>query len=160
MGRMSNRLTSLTTRSLRSKSLNTLRPRQNDQQFADDIFADECIFWNGKVWIALNISQMFVPKVPINNIPSLVQEMAWPRPRGKPLSEPMIVSLLTQASLGLNKLNLHCCKLRYKAHSHGTQLEHDIALETQTCGTQLIRKWDNLASANVDTKELIYPMFQ
>ena len=38
---------------------------------------------------------MFVPKVPHNNIPALVQIMAWRRPGDKPLSEPMMVSLLT-----------------------------------------------------------------
>ena len=32
---------------------------------------------------------------PINNIPALVQIMAWRRPGDKPLSEPMMVSLLT-----------------------------------------------------------------
>ena len=33
--------------------------------------------------------------VPINNIPALVQIMAWCRPGDKPWSEPMMVSLLT-----------------------------------------------------------------
>ena len=37
---------------------------------------------------------MFVPKGPINNIPALVQIMAWPRSGYKPLSEPMLVSSL------------------------------------------------------------------
>ena len=41
------------------------------------------------------MSLKFVPKGPINNIPSLVQIMVWHRPEAKPLSEPMIVSLLT-----------------------------------------------------------------
>ena len=39
---------------------------------------------------------MFVPKGPINNIPALVQIMAWRRPGDKPLSEPIMVSLLTR----------------------------------------------------------------
>ena len=38
---------------------------------------------------------MFVPKCPIDNIPSLVQIMAWRRPGNKPLSEPMFVRLPT-----------------------------------------------------------------
>ena len=46
------------------------------------------------MWILLKISLKFVPKGPINNIPSLVQVMAWRRPGNKPLSEPMMVSLL------------------------------------------------------------------
>ena len=37
----------------------------------------------------------FVPKGPINNIPALIQIMAWHLPGDKPLSESMIVSLLT-----------------------------------------------------------------
>ena len=43
----------------------------------------------------VKISLMFVPKAPINNILALVQIMAWRRPGDKPLSEPMMVSLLT-----------------------------------------------------------------
>ena len=35
----------------------------------------------------------FVPKGPINNIPALVQIMTWRRSGGKPVSEPMLVSL-------------------------------------------------------------------
>ena len=38
---------------------------------------------------------MFIHKGPINNIPALVQIMAWRRPGDKPLSEPMVGSLLT-----------------------------------------------------------------
>ena len=72
---------------------NTLRPRQNGRYFADDIF--KCIFLNGNACISLKISLKFVPKVRIDNIQALVQIMAWRRPGDKPLSEPMMVSLLT-----------------------------------------------------------------
>ena len=72
---------------------NTLRPRRNDQHFADDIF--KRIFFNENVWISLIISLKFVPMSPTNNIPSLVQIMAWRRSGDKPLSEPMLVSLPT-----------------------------------------------------------------
>ena len=41
------------------------------------------------------MSLKFVPKGPINNIPSLVQIMVWRCPGTKPLSEPMMLSLLT-----------------------------------------------------------------
>ena len=51
--------------------------------------------WNKNVWTLTKISLKFVPKGPINNIPSLVQIMAWRRSGDKPLSEPMMVSLLT-----------------------------------------------------------------
>ena len=73
--------------------VNTLRPRRNEQHFADDIF--KRIFFNENVWISIEISLKFVPKGPINNIPTLVQIMAWRRPGDKPLSEPMMVSLMT-----------------------------------------------------------------
>ena len=74
-------------------TVNTLRPRQNGRHFPDDIF--KCIFLNENVWISIKFSLKFVPKGPINNIPALVQMMAWRRPGDKPLSEPMLVSLLT-----------------------------------------------------------------
>ena len=73
--------------------LNTLRPRQNGRHFPDDIF--KWIFLNENVWISINISLKFVPKSPINNIPALVQIMAWRRSGDKPLSEPMMVCLPT-----------------------------------------------------------------
>ena len=72
--------------------LNTLMPKQNCRHLADDIF--KCIFLNENVWIFLKISPKFVSKVRIHNIPALVQIMAWRRPGAKPLSEPMMVSLL------------------------------------------------------------------
>ena len=76
-----------------SELFNTLRPKQNGRHFADDIF--KCIFLNENDWISLTISLKFVPKGPINNIPALVQIMAWRRLGDKPLSEPMMVSLPT-----------------------------------------------------------------
>ena len=68
-------------------------PRQNGRHSTDDIF--KCIFLYENVWIPIWISLRFVPKGPINNIPALVQIMAWRRPGDKPLSEAMMVSLLT-----------------------------------------------------------------
>ena len=64
--------------------------RENGRHFAGDTF--KCIMLNGNIWIPNKISLKFVPKGPINNIPSLVQIMAWCRPGDKPLSGPMIVS--------------------------------------------------------------------
>ena len=43
----------------------------------------------------LLLSLTFVPKVRINNIPTLIQIMAWRRPGDKPLSEPIMLSSLT-----------------------------------------------------------------
>ena len=71
---------------------NTWRTRQNGRYFPDDIF--EGIFVNENVLLSIEISLKFVPKSPINNIPALMQIMAWHRPDDKPLSEPMMVSLL------------------------------------------------------------------
>ena len=42
----------------------------------------------------INISKTFVPNVPINNIPALVQRMAWYRSGDKTLPDLMMVSLL------------------------------------------------------------------
>ena len=73
--------------------INTLRPRQNGRHLADDSF--KWIFLNEDVWIPIKISLNFVPQGPVNNIPALVQIMAWRRPRDKPLSGPMMVRLPT-----------------------------------------------------------------
>ena len=72
--------------------INTLRLRTNDHHFADGIF--KYIFLHENVWISIKISLKFVPKGPIDNIPALVQIMAWYCPGDKPLSEPMMASLL------------------------------------------------------------------
>ena len=72
---------------------NTMRPRQNGRRFADETF--KRIFLNENVRISIKISLKFVPKGPINNNPALVQIMAWRRSGDKPLSEPMMISLLT-----------------------------------------------------------------
>ena len=74
------------------KSFNTLRPRQNGRHFPDDNF--KRIFFNEDVKIPIRISLKFVPKGPIDNIPSLVQIMAWRRAGHKPLFEPKMVNLL------------------------------------------------------------------
>ena len=71
----------------------TLRPRQNGRHFPDDIF--NCIFWKKTMNFGKKNSLKFVPKGPINNIPALVQILSWRRQGDKPLSEPMIISLLT-----------------------------------------------------------------
>ena len=108
---------------LQVNSLNTLRLRQNGQHFPDNIF--KCIFLNENVLILLKISLMFVPKARINNIPAFVQITACWLLGTKPLSEPMIVSLLTNIYVtrpqwvdvswglithpfGANELNFRC----------------------------------------------------
>ena len=64
---------------------------KNGRHFPDGIF--KCFFFKENVSIAIKISLKFVLKGTINNIPALVQIMAWRRPGDKPLSEPMMVSL-------------------------------------------------------------------
>ena len=71
---------------------NTLNPRQNGRHFLDNIF--KCIFINEGILILTKISLKFVPKGPINNLPALVQIMAWCQPEDEPLSEPMMAHLL------------------------------------------------------------------
>ena len=91
--------------------INTLRPRRNGQHFADDIFKRIFVYEN--VWISIKISLEFVPKGPINNIPTLVQIMTWRRPGAKPLSEPMMVSLLTHICVSRSRWDKYsdpiCC---------------------------------------------------
>ena len=77
----------------RYTSIITLRPKQNGRHFTDDTF--KRIFLKENVWILLKISLKFIREVWINHIPALVQIMAWRRPGDKPLSEPMMVNLLT-----------------------------------------------------------------
>ena len=78
---------------------NILWLKQNGRAFADDIF--KCILLLQNVWMSLKISLMFEPKVWINNIPALVQIMAWRWLGYKPLSEPM-----------MTKLPMHICVTR------------------------------------------------
>ena len=60
---------------------------------------------NGNIYVSIEISLKFIPNGPINNIPALVQWMAWRRPGDKSLFEPMMVSLWWMyTSLGLDEL--------------------------------------------------------
>ena len=72
---------------------NTSRPRRNERHLADDIFKH--FFLNENVLISIKISLKCIPNGPINNIPALVQIMAWRRSGEKPLSEPVVVGLPT-----------------------------------------------------------------
>ena len=83
--------------------VNTLRLKQNGCHFPN-IF--KWIFLNENVWVSINMSLKFVPKGPVSNIPALVQIIAWCWLGDRPLSEPMMVSLMMRVytSLGLNEL--------------------------------------------------------
>ena len=78
---------------LKALIISKLRLRQNGRHFPDDIF--KYFFLNKKIWISIKNSLNFVPKGPVNNIPALVQLMSWRQPGDKPLSEPVVVSLLS-----------------------------------------------------------------
>ena len=69
--------------------LNILRPRQNGCHFADNIF--KCIFLNENVWISLEISLKFIHRIQLTIFQHWFR--CW-QPGDKPLSEPMMVSLL------------------------------------------------------------------
>ena len=77
---------------LSQKQHSLIEAETNGRHFADDIF--NSIFLNENVWTPIKISLKFVPKGLINNIRALDQIMAWRRPGAKPLSEPMMVTLL------------------------------------------------------------------
>ena len=69
--------------------------------FSDDIF--KCIFVNKEFQFRLKCHWFFF--IESSNIPALVQTMGRRRPGDKPLSEPIMVSLVTHIwSLGLNEL--------------------------------------------------------
>ena len=55
-------------------AFNTFRPTQNCRHFADDIFLNE------NAWILRKVSLKSVLKIRVNNIPTLIQIMAWRRP--------------------------------------------------------------------------------
>ena len=61
--------------------VNTLRLRQNVRHFLDNIF--KRIFLNENIQISINNSLESVAKGPMNNIPALVQIMAWRLPGDK-----------------------------------------------------------------------------
>ena len=79
-----------------------LRPRQNGRHFADDIF--KCIFLNENASIAIKISLKFVPTGPINNIPALVQILAWRQATSHYPNQWWSVYRRIYASLGPNEL--------------------------------------------------------
>ena len=67
-----------------------LNLRWNGQSFRRRQIQTYFLQWKN-VRSSIKISLKFVPKSPINNIPTFVQIMAWCRPGDKPLSEPVIV---------------------------------------------------------------------
>ena len=95
--------------------INTLRPWQNGRHFAGNFF--KCIFLNQNVRIPIKMSLKFVLKGSVNNIPALVQIMAWSRSGDKPSTEPVMVSLpshicdLTHWGLTNQHLSTHAMEI-------------------------------------------------
>ena len=85
--------------------LTQLRRRQHGRHFPDDVFKG--IFVNENILIPTEISHKFVPNGPINNVPILVQIMAWHRPGDKPyLNQLCLDYRRIYASFGPNELTL------------------------------------------------------
>ena len=99
------------------------------------------IFFNENVWISIKISLKFVPKGPINNIPALVQIMAWRRSGDKPLSEAMMVSLPT-----------HICVIRpqWVKHITHTQLETHWCVISIVATDAMVLKHQAISSQGAD----------
>ena len=119
--------------------INTLRLRQDGRHFPDDIF--KWIFLNEVILISIKISLKFVLIGPINNIPALVQIMAWRRPGDKPLSEPMMVSLLTHICVTRPQWVKACLE-----GLHWSQLNSAMGLLTDTwnCGLHMLGNARNI----------------
>ena len=105
-------------------------------------------FLKENVWIPTKISLKFVPKGPISNIPALVQIMAWRRSGDKPLSEPMMVSLLTHICVTrpqwVNAL-YGCLVLRICWRTDGWKCYQPVVSETRNNSLytfQFVTVWD------------------
>ena len=74
-------------------------------------------FLNENVRISIKISLNLVLKVPIKNIPALVQAMAWRRLGAKPLSEPMLAISVMHICITrpqwINSLALGMCACKF-----------------------------------------------
>ena len=120
--------------------LKTLRPRQNRRRFADDTFKP--IFSNDNARISTKISLKFVPEGPINNIPAL-------SPSGdKPLSEPMMVSLLT---------HIYVTRPQWFKKHTAIQMQQAIILEA---GTSVVECSGQGWHMSPSTPSLYWPMGQ
>ena len=126
-----------------SMPFNTLRPRQNRHRCADNIF--KCIFLNENASIAIKISLKFVANDPINNIPALVQIMAWHRPGDKPLSEPMIVSLPTHICVTRPQWVIYqitLCSMQVRSLETPAFHEEWFQIPQSSQGNEIVKKMD------------------
>ena len=70
-----------------------IEAEKSGHNFPHDIF--QCIFLKENIRVWIKMSLKFLSKSPINNVPSLVQIMAWRRLGDQPLSGQMMVRLPT-----------------------------------------------------------------
>ena len=131
---------------------------------------------NENVWILIKVSLKFVPRGAINNIPALVQMMAWRLPGDKPLSEPMLVRLHINASLGLselvnldNKVSEKCdtfslsCSHPYLTQTWWGSLSHDGWLVRGVSGVYMLSPavvwWGQTLSCDMDKSHELMPYY-
>ena len=134
------------------EDINALRPRQNACHFPDDIF--KCIFLNEDAWISIKISLKFVPGGPNNNFSALVEIMAWRRPGDKPLSELMMVSLMTHICVTRPQwVNFKMLK-HWPANIDSNNLHYMLSMFTTRCDAAMRLCRRISISSNVDVLTL------
>ena len=97
-------------------------------------------FFNENVWILTKISLKIVLEGPINKIQALVQIMPWCRPGDKPLSEPMMVTLLTHmyVSQWVNAIETLLHGISNGCIKSSTSLSHRLRWLFFTCSVNFI----------------------
>ena len=98
------------------------------------------IFFNENIWISINVSLKFVPKGWLNNIPALVQIMAWHWLGVKPLSEPMIASLLMHRCVAWP----HGVKLPSAAHQLDRNVIYNLPSECTAVDDSSVIGWNSM----------------
>ena len=89
----------------RLRTFNTMRPRQNGCHFPDDSF--KWIFSYKKNDLRYNFYWSLFPRIQLTIFHHCFRYLAWHRTCAKPMSEPMMVSLLT-----------HICAIRSQWVKH------------------------------------------
>ena len=93
-------------------------------------------------WKFMNFDK-FDPKGPINNIPALVQMMAWCRSGDKPLSEPTLVNLLAVGATRVTRpqwcKEFYISYLRVCSTSYRTNHTFSIKTGKATLGSMTCR---------------------
>ena len=66
--------------------------------------------------MSFKISLKFVPKGPTNNIPALVQKMAWCRPGDRPWPDSILVSLQLYSNISVQIIPYSIAQARSISH--------------------------------------------